>query len=821
MAVDPAVETTTDLVAAKIRATAFTGWTTGGTGSTVTFTATAVGTKTDATYSAGTTGATGTMTTTTQGVAAATTTIVATAIRAAVFAGWTTGGTGAVVTFTATTVGTRTAPGFSGGATGATGTFVRTAIGEAANFHRYFWNDTSWTDGGAYQAIEMVNDSVSTGHMKANSVGAKQVQPNSISSAKLAKNNQEIFHVENDVVGSIIESSFYTEAGAVQSATTFYIGHKIPVTELRTYRFSPVAVNLSIIGAWFNSSDVQIARCTCPSTGGTFERQSPAGAAYLRMNMFKANPITSVIDLVGDPAVKTENLANESVTAEKLSIGSVTWPKIDESTRLKITNLEEQVSAVTAQESLLKTANTATYTFPGTPSNSSGMIDELIPNVPQGTDFNQVRVFVAYVGNPESSSMTAKVYPAKVDGVYEEVNLITSASIAPSDINATAQTLSTGATNAQVLATFPNSFIKFTFPETVINDYVGGVDVVISTDDNSALPTVILAATNTSEVRGFRQYPSTVLQPWLTTKPVFSYDLITSLTLFEGVQSVVDASVTNHTHTLTDNSPTRGEGPLTAKSTSNFSSNYSDNHPLIEPSSTSLNTVSKIILNFNQGYAFNRVRSHLINVGVFTADILVKVYKHNDTYLYDDETELIASTLVPNAAAMQTIITTVPGLTDAEYIALQANSYVEALFDETILNDQVGGVDIMITTADNTVDALPTIVNGAKTTQVAAFGRFANKAAVNTIFQYNVPCMAIQVFQDVVGGLFEVIDEKISQALTSDIRSLVLNYTPSRYFDRELCREKLAAFFERLHNREHMKVVFMATVSPTSRTQKC
>ena len=114
----------------------------------------------------------------------------------------------------------------------------------------------------------------------------------------------------------------------------------------------------------------------------------------------------------------------------------------------------------------------------------------------------------------------------------------------------------------------------------------------------------------------------------------------------------------------------------------------------------------------------------------------------------------------------------------------------------------------MITTADNTVDALPTIVNGAKTTQVAAFGRFANKAAVNTIFQYNVPCMAIQVFQDVVGGLFEVIDEKISQALTSDIRSLVLNYTPSRYFDRELCREKLAAFFERLHNREHMKVVF-------------
>ena len=159
--VDPAVETTTDLVAAKIRATVFTGWTTGGTASTVTFTANTVGTKTDATYSAGTTGATGTMTTTTQGVAAATTTTVATAIRSASYPGWTTGGTGSIVTFTATTVGTRTGPVFSGGTTGTTGTFVRTAIGEAANFHRYFWNGSAWTDGGAYQAFEVLDKTIS------------------------------------------------------------------------------------------------------------------------------------------------------------------------------------------------------------------------------------------------------------------------------------------------------------------------------------------------------------------------------------------------------------------------------------------------------------------------------------------------------------------------------------------------------------------------------------------------------------------------------------------------------------------------------------
>jgi len=54
-------------VATKIRAATFTGWTTGGTGTTVTFTADVIGVKADAIYSAGTTGATGVMTTPTQG----------------------------------------------------------------------------------------------------------------------------------------------------------------------------------------------------------------------------------------------------------------------------------------------------------------------------------------------------------------------------------------------------------------------------------------------------------------------------------------------------------------------------------------------------------------------------------------------------------------------------------------------------------------------------------------------------------------------------------------------------------------------------------
>lgn len=61
---------TADSVATKIRNTVFAGWTTGGTGTTVTFTATVAGPRADATYSAGTTGSAGTMTTTTQGVPA-------------------------------------------------------------------------------------------------------------------------------------------------------------------------------------------------------------------------------------------------------------------------------------------------------------------------------------------------------------------------------------------------------------------------------------------------------------------------------------------------------------------------------------------------------------------------------------------------------------------------------------------------------------------------------------------------------------------------------------------------------------------------------
>lgn len=162
IAVDPAVETTTDLVAAKIRGTAFAGWTTGGTGSTITFTATAVGTKTDATYSAGSTGATGTITTPTQGVNADTATTVATKIRGTSFAGWTTGGTGTTVTFTKNTVGSNTFPSYSFGSTGAAGNITVTTPGVAPDGQWYYWNGSAWTAGGIFQATGIADGTLTT-----------------------------------------------------------------------------------------------------------------------------------------------------------------------------------------------------------------------------------------------------------------------------------------------------------------------------------------------------------------------------------------------------------------------------------------------------------------------------------------------------------------------------------------------------------------------------------------------------------------------------------------------------------------------------------
>jgi len=79
-----------------------------------------------------------------------TTTLVATKIRAAAFAGWTTGGSGASVTFTALATGEKVTATFSGGTTGVTATVTKTLSGKVAKgFHmrkaRYYVSDVKKT----------------------------------------------------------------------------------------------------------------------------------------------------------------------------------------------------------------------------------------------------------------------------------------------------------------------------------------------------------------------------------------------------------------------------------------------------------------------------------------------------------------------------------------------------------------------------------------------------------------------------------------------------------------------------------------------------
>jgi lysophospholipase L1-like esterase len=323
VALDPAVQTTTDLVAAAIRAATFTGWTTGGTGSTVTFTATAVGTKTDATFSAGTTGATGTMTTTTQGVGAATTTTVATAIRAATFTGWTTGGTGAVVTFTATTSGTRTAPVFSGGTTGTTGTFVRTAIGETANFHRYFWNGSAWTDGGAYQAVEVVDDSIALKKIKntessknindpLNAILGKYMDPNGTTPTNSGYNIYGPFNVtQGETVRSVNTDGANTKfrkVAAKNSSGQFSVSDGFDSTLLLDYYTVPADITqiyVSISSHWPPSN----------------------------IMIYKGDESTIFIQpykrTLNDLNIVTSNLNYRAVTSEKIGIGEVKTEHVD------------------------------------------------------------------------------------------------------------------------------------------------------------------------------------------------------------------------------------------------------------------------------------------------------------------------------------------------------------------------------------------------------------------------------------------------------------------------------------------------------------
>lgn len=89
-----------------------------------------------------------------------TTAAVATKIRNAVYSGWTTGGTGSTVTFTKTTSGTNAAPTFSAGSTNAAATIVVTTAGVAIDGKWYYWSGSAWVAGGTYQSTGLADKGV-------------------------------------------------------------------------------------------------------------------------------------------------------------------------------------------------------------------------------------------------------------------------------------------------------------------------------------------------------------------------------------------------------------------------------------------------------------------------------------------------------------------------------------------------------------------------------------------------------------------------------------------------------------------------------------
>lgn len=98
-----------------------TGWTTSGTGPSVTFTAIQAGPRVNATYDPGTTGATGTLTQNAEG-SAETREALAGRIRAMSFTGWTLSGSANEVIFTANVLGAKQDARYDSGGTGAYGT---------------------------------------------------------------------------------------------------------------------------------------------------------------------------------------------------------------------------------------------------------------------------------------------------------------------------------------------------------------------------------------------------------------------------------------------------------------------------------------------------------------------------------------------------------------------------------------------------------------------------------------------------------------------------------------------------------------------------
>lgn len=249
-----------------------------------------------------------------------TTTLLATLIRGTAFTGWTTGGTGSVVTFTSTTTGARTAPIFNGGSTGTAASFVVTVKGENSNFHRYFWNGTSWADGGAYQAIEVVDNSIMLKKIK-NTQSSKNINdPNNAQLGKYMDPNGNIivnggyniygpFDVtEGEVVrtiNSIGSNPKFRKLAAKNTSGQFSVNDGFDSTTLLDYYTVPagiIQIYVSISSYW-QANDVMIYKGEITS----FEQPYRRILNDLNVVSSNLNPRSVTSDKIGINEVKTEN----------------------------------------------------------------------------------------------------------------------------------------------------------------------------------------------------------------------------------------------------------------------------------------------------------------------------------------------------------------------------------------------------------------------------------------------------------------------------------------------------------------------------------
>lgn len=213
-----------------------------------------------------------------------TTALLATLIRGTAFTGWTTGGTGSVITFTSTTTGARTGPTFSGGTTGVTGAFVVTINGVNPDFHRYFWNEinSTWTDGGAYQAIELTDGAVSPNKTTFFDFGKNLFNPND--PGILTGKGFSM------ATGTIIDAASYNISGYMGAKAAEKIMISKDGAEVTNPTYYKIA-SYTDIDVWISTQTYATGGLTLPTNTGKFRVQYDK--LNLKMQIEKSQAVTS------------------------------------------------------------------------------------------------------------------------------------------------------------------------------------------------------------------------------------------------------------------------------------------------------------------------------------------------------------------------------------------------------------------------------------------------------------------------------------------------------------------------------------------------